>query len=142
MEKVKRLDPFPTRCGAVVLAFSFCAGTLLAQERIKNADACGFIVDLTGTAVEGATVVAVSGEKTLATSSSLSDGSFHFAEQLNTAVDFKVSARGFASSTHEIEHLKSVNEKHCRHPLYVVLAPGEGSSVVTTKKSALPKPKR
>lgn len=139
---MKRLHSLTASFCVAILASSFWSGRLLAQERIKSADGCGFIVDSTGTAIEGATVVAVSGSKTLATSSSLSDGSFHFAEKLNTAVDFKVSARGFASSTHEIEHLKSVNEKHCRHPLYVVLAAGEGSSVVTTKKSALPRPKR
>lgn len=113
-----------------------------AQERIKEADACGFIVDATGTAVEGATIAAISGDKTLATASSLSDGSFHFAETLNSPAELRVEAKGLASTTHAIERLRSVNAKHCRRPVYVVLGATDGSGVVTMKKSELPRLKR
>jgi hypothetical protein len=129
--------------GLVILlgfACSVLSADVFVQQRIKFADACGLVVDPSGLGVPGATVTAQDDSGTLVKTTSLNDGSFHFSETFDTSVDLRVESRGFVRADNRIGTLRTAKSSRCRHPIYVVLAVGEGFSNVTTMKSALPKP--
>ena len=134
---------FPLFAAALCVTLLVAAPVSGAQDRaIKDADGCGYVVDATGSVVPEATVKATSGDKTVATATTLSDGSFHFEESINSQVMLTVSAKGFASATDTVDHVKSTkSDKKCKRPVYVVLAQGNGASFITTKKKNVPKVK-
>jgi hypothetical protein len=129
---------------AACLLTSTVAPVALAQSsQIKEADACGFVVDASGSVVPDATVKGMSGEKTVATATSFSDGSFHFEESINSQIVVTVTARGFAPASETIDRVKGTkSEKKCKRPIYVVLTPGNGMSFITTKKNRVPRTAR
>jgi hypothetical protein len=130
---------------AAVACVTLLAATpaFAAQDReIKEADGCGYVVDTTGSVVPEATVKATSGDKTVATATTLSDGSFHFEESINSQVTLTISAKGFAPATDTVDHVKSTkSDNKCKRPVYVVLAQGNGMSFITTKKKNVPRTK-
>ena len=128
---------------AVCFTLLAVAPAFAAQDReIKEADGCGYVVDSTGSVIPEATVKATSGEKTVATATTLSDGSFHFEESINSEVLITVSAKGFAAATGAVDRVKSTrSDKKCKRPVYAVLAQGNGASFITTKKKNVPRPK-
>ena len=110
---------------------------------IKEADACGYVVDTTGSVVPEATLKAMNGEKTVATATTLSDGSFRFQESISMQIVLSASARGFATASDTVERVKGTkSDKKCKRPIYVVLAQGNGASFITTKKNRVPRPAR
>ncbi|MDP9038836.1 MAG: carboxypeptidase-like regulatory domain-containing protein [Acidobacteriota bacterium] len=128
--------------GAVWVLGAGCTvrASAAADERMKEADACGYVVDASGSVVSAATVSATNGGRTIATATTFSDGSFHFEDSINTGVDLAVEAKGFVPANGHIERLRGVkSEKKCGHPVYVVLAGGKGLSYITTKKKNVPR---
>lgn len=126
-----------------LLILSNAAMQAAQSAEIKGADACGYVVDTKGSVVPEATVKAMTGEKTVATATTLSDGSFHFQESINSRINVTVSANGFAPATQTVDHVKSTkSDKKCKSPIYAVLAAGNGASFITTKKKLVPRPAR
>jgi hypothetical protein len=125
----------------LLMTTSQLAADVFVDKAIKEADGCGFIQDASGSAVAEASVKAMSGDKTIAITTTLSDGSFHFTESVDTQARLVVSARGFVTATNTIGRMHTANSKKCKHPVYAVLAVGQGHSFITTKKSELPKTK-
>jgi Carboxypeptidase regulatory-like domain len=126
-----------------VLAFvSLVEGAdAVAQEHIKDVDACGLVVDPSGHGVADATIVATHGGNVIATVTSLSDGSFSFMQSINSPVELHVKAEGFAEGTGSVDRMRDAGTRRCGRPVYAVLAVGGGSSYFTTKKKSLPKTK-
>jgi hypothetical protein len=126
----------------LLMTTSHLAADVSGDKPIKEADDCGFIKDASGAAVPEATVKAISGVKTIATAITLSDGSFHFTESTNMQVELEVSARWFVTARNTIGRMHTAaDSKKCKHPVYAVLAVGQGHSFITAKKSELPKTK-
>jgi hypothetical protein len=113
----------------------------VAQENIKDVDACGLVMGMDGRAIPDATITAKSGENVMATATSLSDGSFSFMQSLNSQIQLEVRAPGFVPASGAIEHMQAHTSMKCGHPIYVVLAVGGGNSYLTTKKRSLPRSK-
>jgi hypothetical protein len=131
-------------CGVLcmlLMTTSHLAADVFVDKPIKEADDCGFIQDASGAAISEATVKAISGVRTIATATTLSDGSFHFAESTNMQVKLEVSAREFVTARNTIGRMHTTDSKKCKHPVYAVLAVGQGHSFITAKKSELPKTK-
>ncbi len=112
-----------------------------AQDLIKEVDACGLVLDPSGHGVPDATVSAMSGGNVVETSTTLSDGSFSFLQNVNSEVQISVKARGFAPATGTVDHLHSAGSRKCKRPLYAVLAVVGGTSFLTEKKNKLPRSK-
>jgi hypothetical protein len=117
------------------------AANVVVQERIKDVDACGLVMDPSGHGIPDATISATSGGNVIASATTLSDGSFSFMQNFNSRIQLSVQARGFAGANGAIEHMGAAGSRKCRHPVYVVLAVGEGSSYLTSRKSGLPRSK-
>ena len=125
---------------AVLLSVVSSAAYAAQDDRIKEVDGCGWVVDSTGSVVSDATVKAMSGEKTIATASTLSDGSFHFEESISSGIVLTAQAKGMAPANETIDRVKAAKgEKKCKRPIYVVLGKTAGSSFITVKKKLVPK---
>lgn len=133
----------PIFASAVCVTILIAAPAFAAQDpEIKEANACGYVVDTTGSVVPEATVKATNGSKTVATATTMSDGSFHFEESINSKIVLTVEAKGFATASDTVDRVKGAkSEKKCGRPVYVVLAQGNGTSFITTKKNRVPKTK-
>jgi hypothetical protein len=123
------------------LASSELTANAVAQENIKDVDACGLVMGVDGRAIPDATITAKSGENVMASATSLSDGSFSFIQSLNSQIQLEVRAPGFAPASGAIEHMQAHTSMKCGHPIYVVLAVGRGTSYLTTRKKSLPRSK-
>ena len=127
--------------GMMLMATTQLAPDVFAQSPIKESDSCGFVQDASGAPIAEASIKAMSGDKTIATAITLSDGSFHLSESKNSRVDLEVSAQGFAAARGSIDRMHAEDSRKCKHPVYAVLATGQGHSFITAKKSELPKRK-
>ena len=131
-------------CLVAGILFGMCVSAALAADApdgfIKEADACGFVVDTTGSVVSEAMITATNGGRLIATASTLSDGSFHFKDSINASIDLKAVAGGFAPALSSVNRVHpAVKEGKCKSPLYVVLGKSAGSSFITIKKKLVPK---
>jgi hypothetical protein len=127
--------------GLLTVVSSGLTADVAGQERIKDVDACGMVVDASGHGIAEATVAATSEGNVIATATSLSDGSFSFMQNFNSPVQLNVQARGFAPAGGTIEYMRAAGSRKCRHPVYAVMAVGGGSSYLTAKKNKLPRSK-
>ena len=125
----------------IVCCSSGLTSDVIAQERIKDVDACGLVMGPDGRGISEATVSAISDGRTLAIATSLSDGSFSFTQSINSPVELHVRAKGFSEASAAVEKMRGAGLKKCGHPVYAVLATGSGNSYLTTKKKGLPKTK-
>jgi Carboxypeptidase regulatory-like domain len=118
-----------SRLACCVLCMMLMATTQLAVGAvvggpIKEADGCGFIQDASGVPISEATVKAMNGDKTVATATTLSDGSFRFTDLRNVRVDLEVSAPGFVTARNAIDRMLEADGRKCKRPVYVMLAVG------------------
>ena len=139
MRRLLRKIAFTAFCSCYFVPFS--QANVCVDPKIKEAQACGFVVDKFGEPVPNADISFHDATDTI--SAKTDDRGFFRRDDLPEAkIAVSVSAVGFHPAAQTIERLTRPSAG-CRKPLYVLLQiGGDDCSMIRIKKSDLPIAKR